>query len=288
MDFWKKAQAAAEKLINSEAAAEMARIAQQATQQAAALAKEATEKAQAEAPGSTAPLHHGITPELEQFVRSLTYSTFSDYPLDSLDVPAQPEQQKLDSWQETHARLLLEQVPQLQDLRFVLCPKGSIASKWWFKVRSVPAGVSPAMSGGVAAAAAASDGWQADGAEDEDVDDVDVDAELAALADDPELDAYLQGALQLDGAVDGAAEEDHNGGADGEGDDLEDLDDYVHQLDAGAPQRRLAVLAAVAPVAIRVCLIATLLTASVSLAVHTGLSACGHLLLTQTIAADTN
>lgn len=47
----------------------------------------------------------------------------SDYPLDSLDVPAAPEQQRLNSWQETHARLMLQRVQQLQDLRFVLCPK---------------------------------------------------------------------------------------------------------------------------------------------------------------------
>jgi hypothetical protein len=47
----------------------------------------------------------------------------SDYPLDSLDIPAAAADQKLNSWQETHARLVLQQVPQLQDLRFVLCPK---------------------------------------------------------------------------------------------------------------------------------------------------------------------
>lgn len=47
----------------------------------------------------------------------------SEYPQDSLDVPSAPEQQRLNSWQETHARLILQRVQQLQDLRFVLCPK---------------------------------------------------------------------------------------------------------------------------------------------------------------------
>jgi hypothetical protein len=47
----------------------------------------------------------------------------SDYPLDSLDIPPAAADQKLSSWQEIHARLVLQQVPQLQDLRFVLCPK---------------------------------------------------------------------------------------------------------------------------------------------------------------------
>jgi hypothetical protein len=47
----------------------------------------------------------------------------SEYPLDSLDVPSAPEQQRLTSWQETHARLMLARAQQLQDLRFVMCPK---------------------------------------------------------------------------------------------------------------------------------------------------------------------
>jgi hypothetical protein len=47
----------------------------------------------------------------------------SEYPLDSLDVPSAPEQERLTSWQETHARLMLARAQQLQDLRFVMCPK---------------------------------------------------------------------------------------------------------------------------------------------------------------------
>jgi hypothetical protein len=47
----------------------------------------------------------------------------SEYPLDSLDMPSATDEQRLNSWQETHARLVLARVPQLQDLRFVLCPK---------------------------------------------------------------------------------------------------------------------------------------------------------------------
>jgi hypothetical protein len=54
---------------------------------------------------------------------ALLFRACSDYPLDSLDIPTEAADQKLSRWQETHARLLLQQVPQLQDLRFVLCPK---------------------------------------------------------------------------------------------------------------------------------------------------------------------
>ena len=78
--------------------------------------------------------------------------TNSDYPLDSLDVDVplsavsggelaapeqkqsqqqsqqqqsqqQQQQNRLNSWQERHARLMLERTPSLQDLRFVLCPR---------------------------------------------------------------------------------------------------------------------------------------------------------------------
>lgn len=47
----------------------------------------------------------------------------SEYPLDSLDVPTEAAAQRLNKWQENHARLMLQRVQQLQDLRFVLCPK---------------------------------------------------------------------------------------------------------------------------------------------------------------------
>uniref|UniRef100_A0A383W225 BSD domain-containing protein n=1 Tax=Tetradesmus obliquus TaxID=3088 RepID=A0A383W225_TETOB len=323
----KQAQEAVNTVVNSEAAGLARQLAAQATEQATALAKEAKVKAQevakeaigeAEkslknlqqgskqqpAAASADPLQYGITPELGQFVRSLTYSTFSDYPLDSLDIPAAAADQKLSSWQETHARLLLQQVPQLQDLRFVLCPKRMDEYVFWtiyFTLckRYLPvqrheeqpeqpqaqqqqqqqqqealarsssstsssqqaAGAAAAAGGGsvlplsssaanllheaetqqeaaaaadhqaaadpAAAAAAAAGGGSAaaagrvssEGGLDED--------ELAALADDPELDAYLQDALQLDG--DAAA-----GGSMGEADgsELEDLDDYINKLDA--------------------------------------------------------
>ncbi|WIA15278.1 hypothetical protein OEZ85_001949 [Tetradesmus obliquus] len=328
----KQAQEAVNTVVNSEAAGLARQLAAQATEQATALAKDAKVKAQevakeaigeAEkslknlqqggkqqpAAASADPLQYGITPELGQFVRSLTYSTFSDYPLDSLDIPAAAADQKLSSWQETHARLLLQQVPQLQDLRFVLCPKRMDEYVFWtiyftlckrylpvqtheeqpeqqqaqqqqqqealarsssgtnssqqagapataaaaaagggsvlplsssaanllheaetqqeaataagHQAAADPAAAAAAAAGGssAAAAAAAAGRVSSEGGLDED--------ELAALADDPELDAYLQDALQLDG--DAAA-----GGSMGEADgsELGDLDDYINKLDA--------------------------------------------------------
>ncbi|KAF8060625.1 hypothetical protein HT031_004802 [Scenedesmus sp. PABB004] len=147
----KQAAAAVDSALHSEAAERARELAAQAKQQAAALAKEASAKAQevakealGEAEKSLAGLRQGqaagraadpgalgITPELLQFVRSLTYSTFSDYPLDSLDLPPDPAAAKLTPWQEGHARAVLEQVQQLQDLRFVLCPKVMDEHVFW-------------------------------------------------------------------------------------------------------------------------------------------------------------
>ena len=47
----------------------------------------------------------------------------SDYPMDSLQLPEDEAQQRLDAWQLAHARAILGAVPQLQDLRFVMCPR---------------------------------------------------------------------------------------------------------------------------------------------------------------------
>ena len=143
----KQAQEAAEKLISSEAASTARTLAQQATLQARTLAEQASTKAREvakealdEAGKSFAPLKsgaeadpraYGISKELQEFVSNLAYSTFSDYPLDTLDLPADPSNQRLSPWQETHATIILKKVPQLQDLRFVLCPRRMDEYLFW-------------------------------------------------------------------------------------------------------------------------------------------------------------
>jgi hypothetical protein len=70
------------------------------------------------------------TPQVEH-VGTLTYSMFSDYPLDTLpsnplgaDAKAGPSGElRLSDWQEHHAMLILLRVEQLQHMRFALCPK---------------------------------------------------------------------------------------------------------------------------------------------------------------------
>lgn len=47
----------------------------------------------------------------------------SEFPMDTLDLPPAAADQVLTPWQAQHAVLVLKAVPQLQDLRFVLCPR---------------------------------------------------------------------------------------------------------------------------------------------------------------------
>lgn len=200
------AQEAASTLVSSETAEKARQLAQEASRQALAFAQEASVKAQEVAKeaqvvassvareamseaekGITAikavasqssdpsdsvdPLAYGITLELQQFVASLTYITFSDYPMETLPTPEEAGniQGRLSAWQETHARLILQKVPQLQDLRFVLCPRKLHEYEFWMIYFTLcrrylpkaafeagaPGGPTAAMAGAGGAAAAA-------------------------------------------------------------------------------------------------------------------------------------
>ena len=78
---------------------------------------------------------YGITPEFKDFVRSLTYSTFRDYPVDELDttesVSTDREMHYLLPWQERHAMLIVQSVKEINELRFVLCPKRMTDEQFW-------------------------------------------------------------------------------------------------------------------------------------------------------------
>ena len=78
---------------------------------------------------------YGITPEFKDFVRSLTYSTFRDYPVDELDTfPSAStgrEMHYLFPWQERHAMLIVQAVKEINELRFVLCPKRMTDEHFW-------------------------------------------------------------------------------------------------------------------------------------------------------------
>lgn len=54
---------------------------------------------------------YGITSDFKDFVRSLTYSTFRDFPLDQLpDIPKEGGEKTLTPWQEKHALLVVQEV----------------------------------------------------------------------------------------------------------------------------------------------------------------------------------
>lgn len=78
---------------------------------------------------------YGITPEFKDFVRSLTYSTFRDYPTEQLDmssaVSPSREMPYLLPWQEQHAMLVVQSVNEINELRFVLCPKRMTDEQFW-------------------------------------------------------------------------------------------------------------------------------------------------------------
>lgn len=78
---------------------------------------------------------YGITPEFQDFVRSLTYSTFRDYPVDELDISESAstdrEMHYLLPWQERHAMLVVQSVKEINELRFVLCPKRMTDEQFW-------------------------------------------------------------------------------------------------------------------------------------------------------------
>eukprot|EP00195_Chlamydomonas_chlamydogama_P013220 CAMPEP_0202915834 /NCGR_PEP_ID=MMETSP1392-20130828/66833_1 /ASSEMBLY_ACC=CAM_ASM_000868 /TAXON_ID=225041 /ORGANISM="Chlamydomonas chlamydogama, Strain SAG 11-48b" /LENGTH=301 /DNA_ID=CAMNT_0049608019 /DNA_START=42 /DNA_END=944 /DNA_ORIENTATION=- len=166
MDWLKSSLQAAQK--QAQEAAEKARVyAQQASVQAKALAEQATEKAKVLAqqaaeeaqklaataatatssgkasntPSAEELQQYGVTDELVEHVGSLTYSTFSDYPVDSLPsvnplgpdavTTGAPGAFRLSPWQERHALLVLGKVEQLQHLRFALCPKRMTEQSFW-------------------------------------------------------------------------------------------------------------------------------------------------------------
>lgn len=78
---------------------------------------------------------YGITLEFKDFVRSLTYSTFRDYPMEELDMSESPSTERemhyLLPWQERHAMLVVQSVKEINELRFVLCPKRMTDEQFW-------------------------------------------------------------------------------------------------------------------------------------------------------------
>ncbi|KXZ46739.1 hypothetical protein GPECTOR_41g704 [Gonium pectorale] len=82
---------------------------------------------------------YGVTPGLLETISGMTYSTFSDYPLEllpstnpmGLKPPIPGPGFQLSAWQAKHAMLVLSRGDQLQGLRFALCPKRMTEEMFW-------------------------------------------------------------------------------------------------------------------------------------------------------------
>lgn len=54
---------------------------------------------------------YAISPEFQDYIRSLTYSTFRDFPLEKLpEVKKESGEKALTPWQEKHALLVVQEV----------------------------------------------------------------------------------------------------------------------------------------------------------------------------------
>jgi hypothetical protein len=118
---------------------------------------------------------YGITPDFRDFIRSLNYSVFRDYPAPpspqggeggagspgagETSVPPPP----LNPWQARHASLVVRSVLEVDQLRYILCPRYMTDERFWtvyfaLAARNLPAGAGtwaegdtlPPLSGDVA------------------------------------------------------------------------------------------------------------------------------------------
>eukprot|EP01025_Chloroclados_australasicus_P043523 TRINITY_DN4662_c1_g1_i2.p1 TRINITY_DN4662_c1_g1~~TRINITY_DN4662_c1_g1_i2.p1 ORF type:complete len:356 (-),score=66.38 TRINITY_DN4662_c1_g1_i2:401-1402(-) len=154
MEFWKKGWEQASKHAQ-EAAEKAKKLAAEATVSAKTYAKSALQDTKehlknlsfdsvidsiqigaqtlTETPPTQEELHaYGITTQLEDYLRTLTYSTFRDYPKSKLRGPkSQNGAFLLSPWQIRHVTLILDRVKEIQDLRFVLCPQRMDETVFW-------------------------------------------------------------------------------------------------------------------------------------------------------------
>lgn len=75
---------------------------------------------------------YGITKEYIESVKQLDFSAFRDYQQGrDMTLPDVPNQHCLNAWQERHAMLLVRSVKEIDELRFVLCPKYMDDVEFW-------------------------------------------------------------------------------------------------------------------------------------------------------------
>lgn len=92
-----------------------------------------------QAPSETELISYGITSKFIEFIRSLNYNTFRDFSAGKdqgpTDAPASgedaPDAPSLNAWQVRHAMLVVRAVKEVNELRYVLCPRYMQDQKFW-------------------------------------------------------------------------------------------------------------------------------------------------------------
>ncbi|KAF7806291.1 synapse-associated protein of 47 kDa-like [Senna tora] len=155
MDLWNKARTfAAEAAKRSQdlsfGAAKFSDVVAEATKRSKEIAAEASKRAdqiRIEAIKRAEPyvgsgieekdlISFGITDELREFVKGITFTTFRDFPLqDECELSDAPTvsnvRNDLTEWQERHANLVLSAVKEISKLRYELCPRVMKERKFW-------------------------------------------------------------------------------------------------------------------------------------------------------------
>mmetsp|Transcript_23538 Transcript_23538/g.65258 ORF Transcript_23538/g.65258 Transcript_23538/m.65258 type:complete len:284 (-) Transcript_23538:433-1284(-) len=80
---------------------------------------------------------YGLTDDFIAHVKGFSYMLFMDFPVGHLEITrdltprSMPKTMKLAPWQEKHAMLLVQSIPEFNDLRYVLCPKKMAEERFW-------------------------------------------------------------------------------------------------------------------------------------------------------------
>lgn len=84
------------------------------------------EKRTARALVDASPEAHGLDDHLREFLAGLTPETFAEYPRDALRA-----EWEMTPWRETHARLVLDRVPAVGQLRYAIVPRRLDDEQFW-------------------------------------------------------------------------------------------------------------------------------------------------------------
>ncbi|KAL4549549.1 hypothetical protein Ndes2526B_g04557 [Nannochloris sp. 'desiccata'] len=162
--FWKSALDAAEK-----AKAVAKSVSQKGIEFAEATAEEAGKKfkdlnlsstiTSSTSPKPTAPsetelISYGITSRFIEFIRSLNYNTFRDFSAGKAAGPTEapasgedaPDAPSLNAWQVRHAMLVVRAVKEVNELRYVLCPRYMPDQQFWEVYFALAASHLPAVA----------------------------------------------------------------------------------------------------------------------------------------------